>query len=122
MAASGESDAPGATSRRTTSACHCPKSRRAANVERCFVPVSSGLVRDFPQTFGIMHLRRYARPTCCWSRELPPSSIRLRRLRRLRSSAGAIVIEINPDETPISPSVDHSIRGKAGEVLPQLLE
>ena len=36
--------------------------------------------------------------------------------------SGAIVIEINPDETPISPSVDYSIRGKAGEVLPQLLE
>ena len=58
MAASGGSDAPGAPSGFMTSAYHCPKSRRAASVERCFVQVSSGSVRDFPQTFGIMHVRR----------------------------------------------------------------
>jgi NAD-dependent deacetylase len=36
--------------------------------------------------------------------------------------AGAIVIEVNPDETPLSAAVDHSVRGRAGDVLPQLLE
>ena len=43
-------------------------------------------------------------------------------LAPLAKQSGAMVIEINPDETPISPSVDYSIRGTAGEVLPQLLE
>jgi NAD-dependent deacetylase len=36
--------------------------------------------------------------------------------------AGATVVEVNPDETPLSAAVDHTIRGRAGEVLPQLLE
>jgi NAD-dependent deacetylase len=36
--------------------------------------------------------------------------------------AGALVVEVNPDETPLSAEVDHTIRGRAGEVLPQLLE
>jgi NAD-dependent deacetylase len=35
--------------------------------------------------------------------------------------AGACVVEINVDETPFSETVDCSLRGKAGEVLPQLL-
>jgi NAD-dependent deacetylase len=43
-------------------------------------------------------------------------------LAPLAKRAGAMVIEINPDETPISASVDHSIRGFAGEILPQLFE
>lgn len=36
-------------------------------------------------------------------------------------SAGARVIEVNTDETPFSATVDASLRGPAGEVLPQLL-
>ena len=57
--------------------------------------------------------------TFCWSRELPPSSIRLRRSCRLRSCPGALVVEINPDETPISPSVYYSIRGtRRGSTAP----
>jgi NAD-dependent deacetylase len=36
--------------------------------------------------------------------------------------AGAFVIEVNPDETPISAAVHDSIRGPAGEVLPQILQ
>jgi NAD-dependent deacetylase len=36
--------------------------------------------------------------------------------------AGAFVIEVNLDETPISDAVHHSIRGRAGEVLPQILQ
>ena len=35
--------------------------------------------------------------------------------------AGAKVIEVNLEETPFSASVDVSLRGKAGEILPQLL-
>lgn len=34
---------------------------------------------------------------------------------------GALVIEINPDETPLTPHVHHALRGLAGEVLPALL-
>ena len=35
--------------------------------------------------------------------------------------AGAKVIEINTDETPFSSTVDCSLRGPAGQLLPQLL-
>lgn len=35
--------------------------------------------------------------------------------------AGAKVIEINTDETPLSATVDCALRGPAGELLPQLL-
>ncbi len=36
--------------------------------------------------------------------------------------AGATVIEVNPEETPLTPMMDESIRGSAGEALPKLLE
>jgi NAD-dependent deacetylase len=39
----------------------------------------------------------------------------------LAKSAGAKVIEINLEETPFSSSVDCSLRGKSGELLPQLI-
>jgi NAD-dependent deacetylase len=34
------------------------------------------------------------------------------------ASAGALVAEINPDPTPLTPSLEISIRGRAGEILP----
>ncbi|MBI5375075.1 MAG: NAD-dependent deacylase [Candidatus Schekmanbacteria bacterium] len=34
---------------------------------------------------------------------------------------GAYVVEINYDETPISDTVDLSLRGKSGEILPEIL-
>ena len=34
------------------------------------------------------------------------------------SEAGAKIVEINPDPTPLSPYIDFSFRGKAGEILP----
>jgi NAD-dependent deacetylase len=39
----------------------------------------------------------------------------------LAKSRGARVIEVNLEETPFSGAVDFSLRGKAGELLPQLL-
>lgn len=42
-------------------------------------------------------------------------------LAPLAKHAGAVVIEVNPDETPLSAAVDYSMRGRAGAVLPQLL-
>lgn len=42
-------------------------------------------------------------------------------LAPIARSAGARVIEINPDETPLSPQVEVSLRGPAGELLPALL-
>lgn len=36
--------------------------------------------------------------------------------------AGAFVVEINPEPTPLTESVDISIRGESGSVLPALLE
>lgn len=39
----------------------------------------------------------------------------------LAKSSGARVIECNMEETPLSAEVDRSIRGKAGEILPQLI-
>lgn len=35
---------------------------------------------------------------------------------------GAIVIEINKDPTPLTPLADYSFLGKAGEILPQLVQ
>ncbi|MDX1569653.1 MAG: NAD-dependent deacylase [Xanthomonadales bacterium] len=35
--------------------------------------------------------------------------------------AGALVVEVNPDATPLSRHADFVLRGKAGEILPQLL-
>lgn len=34
------------------------------------------------------------------------------------SEAGAVVIEINPDPTPLTSSASHSLKGKAGDILP----
>lgn len=36
--------------------------------------------------------------------------------------AGATVVEVNPEETPLSPHADHALRGRAGEILPALVE
>jgi NAD-dependent deacetylase len=43
-------------------------------------------------------------------------------LALIAKSAGARVIEINPDETPLSSHVDLSLRRSAGETLPQLID
>jgi NAD-dependent deacetylase len=40
----------------------------------------------------------------------------------MAKEAGAFVVEVNRDPTPISPIVDASLQGKAGEILPVLLE
>ncbi|MGF1472178.1 MAG: NAD-dependent deacetylase [Rubrobacteraceae bacterium] len=37
-------------------------------------------------------------------------------------SAGATVVEVNPDRTPLTPWADYGIRGAAGQVLPELLD
>jgi len=47
----------------------------------------------------------------------PAASIPLRAM-----DSGAKTVEINPDPTPLTGSVDHSIRGKAGEILPLINE
>jgi NAD-dependent deacetylase len=41
---------------------------------------------------------------------------------RLAAARGAATAEINRDATPISPMVDWSIRGKAGEMLPRVVD
>jgi len=43
-------------------------------------------------------------------------------LWRRASDRGAIVIEINRDPTPLTPLADYSLLGKAGEILPRLVE
>jgi NAD-dependent deacetylase len=43
-------------------------------------------------------------------------------LWRRAKDNGAIVIEINKDPTPLTPFADHSFLGKAGEILPALVE
>jgi len=42
-------------------------------------------------------------------------------LAPIAKSAGARVIEINPEQTPLSSHVDLSLRGAAGEMLPRLI-
>ncbi|HME88280.1 MAG TPA: NAD-dependent deacylase [Chthoniobacterales bacterium] len=41
---------------------------------------------------------------------------------RRAKERGAIVIEINKDPTQLTPLADHSFRGKAGEILPALVQ
>jgi NAD-dependent protein deacetylase/lipoamidase len=43
-------------------------------------------------------------------------------LWRRAKEKGATVIEINKDPTPLTPLADHSFLGKAGEILPALVE
>lgn len=43
-------------------------------------------------------------------------------LWRRAKGRGAIVIEINKDSTPLTPLADHSFLGKAGEILPTLVQ
>lgn len=43
-------------------------------------------------------------------------------LAPLARSAGAKVIEVNTEETPLSGLVDFSLRGKSGEILPLLID
>jgi NAD-dependent deacetylase len=40
----------------------------------------------------------------------------------LAKQAGASVVEINPDPTPITPFVDLSLHGKAGEIVPKAVD
>jgi NAD-dependent deacetylase len=40
----------------------------------------------------------------------------------LAKQAGAVIVEINPEETPLTSSVDYYFGGKSGEILPELLK
>ncbi len=40
----------------------------------------------------------------------------------LAKRTGSVLIEINPERTPLTPRVDHFLKGKAGEKLPELVE
>lgn len=44
------------------------------------------------------------------------------RLPEIARAAGAYVVEVNPEETPFSESCDEVLKGRAGEILPQLME
>ena len=35
--------------------------------------------------------------------------------------SGAVLVEVNPDDTPLTPQVDYALRGKAGAILPALV-
>jgi NAD-dependent deacetylase len=36
--------------------------------------------------------------------------------------SGAVLVEINPSDTPLTRYVDYTLRGLAGEALPKLVE
>jgi NAD-dependent deacetylase len=40
----------------------------------------------------------------------------------LAKQAGAVIVEINTDKTPLTPSVDYFIQAKSGEILPGLVK
>jgi NAD-dependent deacetylase len=42
-------------------------------------------------------------------------------LADLAKASGAIVVEINPDETPLTPLAHYSLRGAAGNILPRII-
>ena len=39
----------------------------------------------------------------------------------LAKQIGAVIVEINAEETPLTPSVDYFFQGKSGEILPELV-
>ncbi len=43
-------------------------------------------------------------------------------LAEIAGSAGSVLVEVNPEETPMSGLCDYALRGKAGEILPALLK
>jgi NAD-dependent deacetylase len=43
-------------------------------------------------------------------------------LPMLAKKNGAVIVEINVEETPLTPSVDYYFRGKSGEILPELVK
>ncbi|GAB4537949.1 MAG: NAD-dependent deacylase [Anaerolineales bacterium] len=43
-------------------------------------------------------------------------------LARAAKSAGAVVVEINAESTPLTPHVDFAFHGKSGEILPDLVK
>ena len=43
-------------------------------------------------------------------------------LALMAKNSGAIVVEVNAEETPLTPKVDYFLRGKSGEILPKLVE
>jgi NAD-dependent deacetylase len=43
-------------------------------------------------------------------------------LPMLAKQNGAVIVEINVEETPLTPSVDYNFRGKSGEILPELVK
>jgi NAD-dependent deacetylase len=43
-------------------------------------------------------------------------------LARLAGQSGAILVEVNPEVTPLTASVDHFLQGKSGEILPDLVK
>jgi len=40
----------------------------------------------------------------------------------MAKQSGAILVEVNAEETPLTPSVDYFFQGKSGEILPKLLK
>ena len=43
-------------------------------------------------------------------------------LAEIAKQAGSLVVEINPESTPLSPQADIVLQGKSGEILPRILE
>ena len=43
-------------------------------------------------------------------------------LATVAKSGGAIVVEVNPEETDLTRDADYVLRGKAGEIMPALVE
>ena len=40
----------------------------------------------------------------------------------LAKQSGAVIVEVNAEETPLTPSVDYFFQGKSGEILPELVK
>lgn len=43
-------------------------------------------------------------------------------LPQIAQGAGAFVVEVNPEQTPLTPLADVSLRGRAAEIVPELVE
>ena len=71
-------------------------------------------------SLGAARCARFSSPMCCWWWEPPRWCIRWPDWRRLAKARGAVVVEVNVAETPVSAGADYSLRGPAAEILPEL--
>ena len=105
------------------------RARRAASGGAAALPgragrwsarASCGSARCCPRTCSRPPRVPPPAPRSCWWSAPPPSSTRRQGWLQIAASAGAAVIEVNPEASALAHLADVVLRGPAGELLPRL--